>query len=54
MLHATIDLHLHKFQLPISEDIQHNIYVDNVISGCDTETKLVQYYTEARNIMKQF
>jgi len=53
MLHATIDLHLHKFQSPVSEDIQHNIYVDNVISGCDTETELVQYYTEARNIMKQ-
>ena len=33
MLHATIDLHLHKFQSCASEDIQHNIYADNIISG---------------------
>ena len=37
----------------ISEDIQRNIYVDNIISGCDTEAQLVEYYTQARNIMKQ-
>ena len=53
MLHATIDLHLHKFQSCVSEDIQCNIYVDNVISGCDTETQLVHYYTKARDIMSQ-
>ena len=53
MLHATIDLHLHKFQSPVSEDIQQNIYVDNILSGCDTEAQLVQYYTQARHIKSQ-
>ena len=53
MLHATINLHLRKFQSYVSEDIQRNIYVDNIISGCDTETQLLHYYTEARDIMSQ-
>ena len=53
MLHATIYLHLHKFQLCASEDIQRNIYVDNIISGCDTETELVQYYTQTQNIINK-
>ena len=52
MLHITIDLHLSKFQSCVSEDIQCNIYmyVDNIISGWDTET---EYYTQARNITNQ-
>ena len=37
MLHATIDLHLHKFKSPVAKDIRKNIYVDNIISGCTTE-----------------
>ena len=45
--------HLHKFQSPVSEDIHHNIYVDNIISGCNSEAQLVQYYTQARGIMNQ-
>ena len=53
MLHATIDLHLRKYQSPISEDIRRNIYVDNIISGCDTDTQLFQYYSQARHIMSQ-
>ena len=54
MLHATIDLHLCKYQSPVSEeDIRRNIYVDNIISGLDTEAQLIQYYTQARHIMSQ-
>ena len=53
MLHATINLHLRKFQSYVAEDIQCNIYVDNIISSCDTETQLVHYYTKARDIMSQ-
>jgi len=50
MLHATIDLHLHKFQSPVSEDIQCNICIDNVISRRNSEF-FVQYYTQAWNII---
>ena len=53
MLHATIDLHLRTFHSCVSEDIQRNIYVDNIISGCDTEVQLLEYYTQARNFMQQ-
>ena len=53
MLHATIDLHLRTFRSCVSEDIQRNIYFDNIISGCDTEVQLLEYYTQARNFMQQ-
>ena len=47
MLNATIDLHLNKFQSPVSDDIRKNIYVDNIISGCTTEDHLIQYYHQS-------
>jgi len=53
MIHATIDLHLSKFKSCVSKDIQCNIYVDNIISGYDTETELVQYNTQTQNIMNK-
>ena len=53
MLNATIDLHLHKFKSPVSDDIRKNIYVDNIISGCTTEDHLIQYYYKSRNILRQ-
>ena len=37
ILHATINLHLRKYQSSIAEDILRNIYVDNIISGVDSE-----------------
>ena len=43
-LNATNDLHLHKFHSAVSEDIQRNIYADNIVCGCGTE---IQYYTHA-------
>ena len=53
ILHATINLHLHKYQSSIAEDIQRNIYVDNIISGVDSEAQLMQYYTQAKHMMSQ-
>ena len=31
--------------------MKQNIYVDNILSGCDTETEIIQYYIQAREIM---
>ena len=31
--------------------MKENIYVDNILSGCNAEEELVQYYTQARTIM---
>jgi len=53
MLSATLDLHLNKFSLPVAKDMQSNLYVDNLISGCDSEQQLMDYYTLSRSIMDQ-
>jgi len=33
--------------------MKHNLYVDNIISGCQTEEESLCYYTTAREIMKE-
>ena len=33
--------------------MKHNLYVDNLISGCDSEQEVIDYYTESRSIMRQ-
>jgi len=33
--------------------MKHNLYVDNIISGCQTEEESLRYYTTAREIMKE-
>jgi len=48
---AVLNLHLSKTHLPVAEDIKQNIYVDNILSGCDTEVEIMQYYAQAREIM---
>ena len=53
MLNATLDLHLKKFLSPVAKDMKHNLYVDNLISGCDSEQEVIDYYTESRSIMRQ-
>ena len=51
MLAAILNLHLSKTSSPVANDMKQNIYVDNILSGCNTEVELKQYYTEAREIM---
>ena len=51
MLAAVLNLHLSKTTSPVANDMKQNIYVDNILSGCDTEAELMQYYTQARKIM---
>lgn len=53
MLHATLHHHLDNYNTPVAEDMKENIYVDNVISGCDQELEAVDYYKEARSIMNE-
>ena len=36
-----------------TEDMKRNLYVDNVISGCDQELEALAYYKEARSIMNE-
>ena len=51
MLYAALHHHLASNLSPVSEDIQANLYVDNIISGCHSEEAAIQYYNSARTIM---
>ena len=53
MLYATLYRHLQHHNTPLSHDIQANLYVDNVVSGCETESAAIQYYNQARLIMSE-
>ena len=51
MLNATLNLHLKKFSSSVAEDMNTNLYVDNLISGCDSEQQVIDYYVQSRSIM---
>ena len=51
MLSAILHHHLDQYTSQISSDIKCNLYVDNVISGCQTEGDILSYYTAAKAIM---
>ena len=53
MLNAVLKFHLSKFDTPVSKDMQQNLYVDNILSGGDTEDEVVKYYKESRDIMSK-
>ena len=53
MLNATLDLHLKKFPSSVAKDMKSNLYVDNLISSCDSEQQLMDYYVQSRSIMNQ-
>jgi len=53
MLSAALDFHLNSHNSAISNDMKHNLYVNNIISGCQTEEESLHYYTTAREIMKE-
>ena len=53
MLNATLHHHLTNYSTPVAEDMKENIYVDNVISGCNEEKDAVDYYVEAQSIMNE-
>jgi len=50
MLHATLTCHLTTEISDIASNILANLYVDNVVLGCTSETDAIQYYTEARDL----
>ena len=53
MLYATLYHHLQCCNTPLSHDILANLYVDNIVSGCETESAAIQYYNHARLIMSK-
>ena len=53
LLNATIQHHLIKQGDRISKDLQHSIYIDNVLTGTDTISEALQYYTSSRNCFQK-
>ena len=51
MLSATLDHHLNSYNSLVSNDMKSNLYVDNIISGCQSEEAILHYYAESRAIM---
>ena len=53
ILGAVLDLHLSKSPLQVAADMRDNIYVDNILFGCNTEGELLAYYSQSRDVMSQ-
>ncbi|VDI55591.1 Hypothetical predicted protein [Mytilus galloprovincialis] len=53
LLAATIDLHLRKYNTPVATKIQDNIYVDNLLTGVNTNDELKELYTESKSIFQE-
>ena len=53
MLHATLDYHLNSYHSAVSWDMRNNLYVDNIISGCQSEEDVILYYKDAKHIMSK-
>ena len=53
MLNATLHHHLQQFESPVAVDMLTNLYVDNVISGCNSHDQAIWYYQMARSIMSE-
>ena len=53
LLNATIQHHLIKQGDRISKDLQRSIYIDNVLTGTDTISEALQYYTSSRNCFQK-
>ena len=51
MLNTTLDLHLSKFSTQVAQDMKTNLYVNNLISGCNSEKEAIDYYKKARFIL---
>jgi len=52
-LATVLDLHLGKSTSPVAADTKQNIYVDNILSGCNTEDELLTYNKPFRQHMSQ-
>jgi hypothetical protein len=53
MLNATLQKHLERFSTPVAHDMKDNMYVDNILSGADTELNASKYYDESRSIITE-
>jgi len=53
MLFAILNHHLLQHDTHTSHKMQHNLYVDNVVTGCNTEMEAMQFYRQARSMLSE-
>lgn len=53
ILYATLYCHLQQHNTSLSNNIQSNLYVDNIVSGCATEAETIHYYHSAKAILSK-
>jgi len=53
MLYAAVYHHLQRFNTSFSHEIQINLYFDNIVSGCEIESAVIQYCNQARVIISE-
>ncbi|VDI11886.1 Hypothetical predicted protein [Mytilus galloprovincialis] len=53
LLAATIEHHVDMYNTPIAEKIKNNIYVDNLISGCESVPEALKFYSDTKDIFKE-
>ena len=56
MLNATLQKHLQQFSTPVAQDMKESMYVDNILSGSDTELKSssdTEFKYRIKNLTKQ-
>ena len=51
MLNATLKFHLSQCTTSTAADMLHNLYVDNLVSGCNSKEAVIQYFTQSRSIL---
>ena len=53
MLNAVLQTHFDNHKTPVTQDMKDNLYVDNVITGRNTDTEALKYYQESRSVMAE-
>lgn len=51
MLFATLNHHQLQYNTPVSHNIRCNLYVDNIVTGFNSEEETLQFYSQARSIL---
>ena len=52
MLNAALHCHLSQYRSPTAQNMLANLCVDNIVSGCQSESEAVLYYNNTSSIMK--
>ena len=53
ILNATVKKHLDTYPSTVSNDLKQNIYVDNIVSACDTDKEVLDYYEQSNSLMNK-